>query len=104
MKRELSESLYPIFYIMQQLYKFKFVLETFQYNNLVKYDICNSYMIYAIPHFQGAVFGYPWKEGAVNLEIAKAEAVLCEKEGALVSQLVLKLKESVPPLGGIGKG
>ena len=36
-------------------------------------------------------------KGAVNLEIAKPGAVLCQKSGAVVSQLVPKLKESVPP-------
>ena len=37
------------------------------------------------------------KKGAVNLEMAKSGAVLCQKRGAVVSQLVPKLKESVPP-------
>ena len=36
-------------------------------------------------------------KGAVNLEIAKPGAVLCQKSGAVVPQLVPKLKESVPP-------
>ena len=39
------------------------------------------------------------KRGAVNLEMAKPGAVLCQKSGA-VSQLVPKLKESVPPPPG----
>ena len=44
---------------------------------------------------------YPWKEGAVNLEIAKPGAVLGQKRGgAVVSQLVPKLKKSVPPPRG----
>ena len=38
------------------------------------------------------------KRGAVNLEMAKPGAVLCQKKrGGVVSQLVPKLKESVPP-------
>ena len=43
------------------------------------------------------------KRGTVNLEMAKPGAVLCQKRGAVVSQLVPKLKESVPPppRGGI---
>ena len=31
------------------------------------------------------------------MDIAKLGAVLCQKRGAVVSQLVAKLKESVPP-------
>ena len=41
-------------------------------------------------------FGVSMEIGAVNL--AKPGAVLCQKKGAVVSQLVPKLKESVPPL------
>ena len=37
------------------------------------------------------------KIGAVNLETAKPGAVLCPKRGAVASQLVPKLKESVTP-------
>ena len=41
-KGGLSEYFHPIFYIKKQLYAFKFVTESFQNNNLVKYDICNT--------------------------------------------------------------
>ena len=37
------------------------------------------------------------EKGAENLEMAKPGAVLCQKRGAVVSQLVPKLKKSVPP-------
>ena len=41
----LSGYLHPIFHIkfvVEQLYAFKFVVETVQNNNLVKYEICNT--------------------------------------------------------------
>ena len=37
------------------------------------------------------------KRGGSKLEMTKPGAVHCQKRGAVVSQLVLKLKESVPP-------
>ena len=39
---ELSEYLHLIFHIKIQLYALKYVLETLQNNNLVKYDTCNT--------------------------------------------------------------
>ena len=37
------------------------------------------------------------KKGGCKFGVSKTGAVLCPKRGAVVSQLVLKLKESVPP-------
>ena len=49
-----------------------------------------------------AILGYIHeKKGAANLELAKPGAVLCQKRGAVVSQLILKLKQSVPPPPGL---
>ena len=47
--------------------------------------------------FEGAVILLSWKEGAVNLKMAKPGAVRGQKGGAVVSKLVPQLKESVPP-------
>ena len=41
------------------------------------------------------------KRGGCKFEGSKTEAVLCPNRGAVVSQLVLKLKESVPPPPGV---
>ena len=45
--------------------------------------------------------GCPWaslKRGGCKFGGSKPGAVLCQKRGAVVSQLVPKLKESVPPV------
>ena len=51
--------------------------------------------------FEGAVLEPPWKEGAVNSEMAKPGAVRGQKGGAVVSKSVPQLKESVTPPPGI---
>ena len=45
-----------------------------------------------------------WKEGAINLKMAKPGAVHGQKGGTVVSKSVPKLKESVPPPPHPGKG
>ena len=47
--------------------------------------------------FQGLSLGTHQKEGAVNLEVAKQRLSFVQIGRAVVLQLVLKLKESVPP-------
>ena len=84
------------------MYTFKFVLETSEYNNLVKYDIYMRYRKFPLnADFKGLFLGFHANMGC-ELEIAKPGGVLCQKGGAVVSQLVTKLKESAPlPRGPI---
>ena len=64
------------------MYTFKSVLETFQYNNLVKYDVCITENSPLNANFKGLFLGiHERRGGAVNLEIAKPGAVLCQKGG-----------------------
>ena len=58
------------------------------------------YVIQKIHHFTLISRGCAWlsmKRGGCKFGGSKTGAVLCLKRGAVVSQLVLKLKESVPP-------
>ena len=58
------------------------------------------YEIQKIHHFMLISRGCAWlsmKRGGCKFGGSKTGAVLCPKRGAVVSQLVLKLKESVPP-------
>ena len=61
------------------------------------------YEIQKIHHFTLISRGYAWlsmKRGGCKFGGSKTGAALCPKNGAVVSQLVLKLKESVPPPPG----
>ena len=89
------------------MYTFRCVLETFEYNILVKYDICNTESSYLL--ISRGCFWVSMKRGGCEFEIAKPGDVLCQKGGggAVVLQLVPNLKESVHPppvLGGGGGG
>ena len=58
------------------------------------------YVIQKIHHFTLISRGCAWlsmKRGGCKFGGSKTGAVLCPKRGAVVSQLVFKLKESVPP-------
>ena len=58
------------------------------------------YVIQKIHHFRLISRGcarLSMKRGGCKFGGSKTGAVLCPKRGAVVSQLVLKLKESVPP-------
>ena len=58
------------------------------------------YVIQKIHHFTPISRGCAWlamKRGGCKFGGSKTGAVLFPKRGAVVSQLVLKLKESVPP-------
>ena len=62
------------------------------------------YVIQKIHHFTLISRGCAWlsmKRGGCKFGGSKTGAVLCAKRGAVVSQLVLKLKESVPPSSGV---
>ena len=65
---------------------------------IVRYNII--YSIQKNHHLMLISRGCPWepmKRGGCKFGGSKTGAVLCPKRGAVVSQLVLKLKESVPP-------
>ena len=58
------------------------------------------YVIQKIYHFTLISRGCAWlsmKRGGCKFGGSKTGVVLCPKRGVVVSQLVLKLKESVPP-------
>ena len=62
-------------------------------NNLVEYDICDTENLPLNADVKGLFFGIHEKRGLwIVLRV-----VFCQKRGAVVSQLVPKLKESVPP-------
>ena len=76
MIRELSRSLHRI------LYAFKFVLETFQNNNVVKYDIYNIENPPLITYFKGLFLGIHENMG-LFIEDSKTRGCPLSKKGGL---------------------
>ena len=80
------------------MFTFKFVLETFLYNNLVKYDICDTKNSNLMLISRGCSW-VSMKRGGCKFGVSITRGCPFSKRGggAVVSQLAPKLKVS-PPL------